>query len=62
MFAGRTGYAAHGICFDCRGLGANMIGWSDPIMPLDIQAATGLGLEQLPLYDICPACQGTSKH
>ena len=54
-------YAAHGICSDCSGYGAKMIGWSDPSSVVDIYAAEELGLEQLPLYDVCPTCNGNGK-
>jgi hypothetical protein len=54
-------FLAYGICTDCSGYGAKMIGWSDPSTPIDVQAAKELGLEQLPLYEVCPSCQGTGK-
>jgi hypothetical protein len=52
---------AHGICSDCSGYGAKMIGWSDPFSSVDIQAAKELKLEQLPVYEICPTCDGKGK-
>jgi DnaJ-class molecular chaperone len=54
-------YDAHSICFECLGHGAKMIGWSDPVTPGDTQAAEELGLERLPMYDVCPTCKGTGK-
>jgi hypothetical protein len=54
-------YKVHGLCFDCLGQGAKMIGWSDPATSEDLEAVRALNLEQLPLYDVCPTCQGTGK-
>jgi hypothetical protein len=54
-------YAAHGLCFDCQAHGAQMIGWSEPVTPVDFQAADDFSLEKFPLYDVCPTCQGTGK-
>jgi hypothetical protein len=64
--AGRPGtledfYAAHGLCLDCLASGAQMIGRSNPTNEIDIKAASELGLEQLPLYEICPTCDGTGR-
>lgn len=38
-----------------------MIGWSKPENEIDTAAAEEFCLEQLPLYDVCPACCGTGK-
>ncbi len=54
-------YVAHGFCFECRGHGAKMVGWSDPLTAVDIEAAREMNLQQLPLYDVCPRCNGTGK-
>ena len=54
-------YAARGICLDCSGSGAEMIAWSKPANELDINAAAELGLDELPLYDTCPTCNGTGR-
>jgi hypothetical protein len=54
-------YAAHGLCMDCGSYGAQMTGWSKPSSASDIRAAEEFGLEELPLYDVCPTCQGTGR-
>ena len=54
-------YAVNGICFDCLGSGAVMTGWSRPANEIDIQAAAELGLEELPLHEICSTCNGTGR-
>ena len=54
-------YIAHGLCFECLGHGARMISWSDPSSAADLQSGEELGLEQLPLYDVCPTCGGSGK-
>jgi hypothetical protein len=46
---------------DCLAEGAQMTGWSKPCTSEDIQAAEGLGVEELPLYDVCPTCNGTGR-
>ena len=52
-------YAAHGLCMDCRGHGAQMIGRSKPVNEIDARAAAELGVEELPVYDVCPTCNGS---
>jgi hypothetical protein len=52
-------FAAHGICSKCQGEGVHMIGWSDPRSADEVQAAENLNLEQLPVYEVCPACGGS---
>lgn len=52
-------YAAHGLCMDCGNYGAQMIGWSSPQTPEEVENARELGLEELPLYEVCPTCKGT---
>src|SRR5580698_1283237 len=54
-------YAAYGLCLDCGATGAHMVGWSDPIAEIDINAADELGISQLPLYEVCKTCSGTGK-
>jgi hypothetical protein len=50
-----------GFCLDCEGHGAQMIGWNKPSSETDAKAAAEFGLEELPLYDICPTCNGSGK-
>jgi len=38
-----------------------MIGWSMPSSVIDTRAAEELDLEKLPLYNVCPTCQGTGR-
>ena len=52
-------FAAHGICPTCTGEGVHMVGWSDPIDEDERRAAEELNLEQLPVYEVCPACGGS---
>jgi hypothetical protein len=55
----RDCYDAHGICSDCGGYGAQMIGWSLPT-PEEVR----LGREpddDFPVYSVCPSCKGTGK-
>ena len=54
-------FAVHRICLECLGHGAVMVGWSDPVTPVDKHATEEFALEQLPLYDVCPICKGTGK-
>jgi len=54
-------YAAHGLCKDCGSYGARMIGWSKPTNEIYTNAAEELGVDQLPLYETCPTCNGTGK-
>lgn len=63
--AGRPGgledfYAAYGICFDCEAHGAQMIGWSAPSVA-ETKTSNALGVNELPLYGICPTCCGSGK-
>jgi hypothetical protein len=37
-----------------------MIGWSKPSSAIDIRGEE-FGLEELPLYDVCPTCGGSGR-
>lgn len=53
-------YGSHGLCFDCGSTGVRDAGWSDP-SEAERPAANERGLEQLPLYVVCPTCGGTGR-
>ncbi len=54
-------YSSHGICMKCSGLGASMIGWSNPVDNDEVEVAEALNLQELPLYAVCADCKGTGK-
>src|ERR1700682_5674972 len=47
--------------YGLRELRRSMIGWSMPSSVIDVRTAEELGLEKLPLYSVCPTCQGTGR-
>lgn len=52
-------YTTHGICLDCQGQGVKFVGWSMPINEAEVEGARELGLEELPLYEVCQSCRGS---
>ncbi len=57
----RDWYEQSGVCFQCQGHGAVMVGWSPPTSLDEIASAEKHGLEELPVYDVCAICIGTGK-
>ena len=53
-------YELHGLCIDCLSKGVRDIGWSEP-SEMEIEAANERGMKLLPLYEVCPTCDGTGK-
>ena len=54
-------YAAHGLCYDCGGRGAQMIGWNEPRDEKEYESAKALNLSELPVYEPCSTCGGSGK-
>jgi hypothetical protein len=54
-------FHAHGLCSDCRATGVVMTGWREPIGDSEVDSAAALGLDRLPVYEVCPMCGGSGK-
>ena len=54
-------YAANGICSVCGSHGAIMVGTTEPRDSAETGIADELGVDQLPIYEVCPSCRGTGK-
>lgn len=54
-------YAAHGLCFDCRSEGVQIVEWRSPIDRIDVERAAALGIEKVPIYERCSTCGGSGK-
>lgn len=52
-------YLAHGLCFDCGGIGVLQAGWSEPRGDIEIARAAELSIAELPYYAPCLHCAGT---
>ena len=53
-------YGSHGLSVDCRSTGVQERGYSKPT-EAELEYAKEQGLEELPVYHICPTCGGTGK-
>ena len=53
-------YATNGLCFDCGSTGVQERGWSQST-EAELEAANEQGLEELPIYHVCPTCGGAGK-